>query len=130
MKPLIRFHSIVLSVTTLVVFSLWELFASYSLNYPILKIAFAAIISIGFYRILMLIIKSIVLNIRFLKKRIFGTQYIEGVWVGFFIGKSNNVRFYIETFEQDFESITIRGKGFRENGKRSGNSVLLEMTKP
>lgn len=115
MKPLIRFHSIVLSVTTLVVFSLWELFESYSLNYPILKIAFAAIISIGFYRILMLIIKSIVLNIRFLKKCIFGTQYIEGVWVGFFMGKSDNVRFYIETFEQDFESITIRGKGFREN---------------
>lgn len=31
------------------------------------------------------------------------------------MGKSDNIRFYIETFEQDFESITIRGKGFREN---------------
>lgn len=115
MKPLIRFHSIVLSVTTLVVFSLWELFTSYSLNYPIFKIALATITSIGVYRIFMLILKSIILNIRQLKKCIFGAQYIEGVWVGFFMGKSDNVRFYIETFEQDFESITIRGKGFREN---------------
>lgn len=115
MKPLIRFHSIVLSITTLIVFSLWELFANIETNYPILKVVIAAITSIGFYRILMLIIKSVVLNIRLLKKSIFGAQYIEGVWVGFFIGKSGNVRFYIETFEQDFDSITIRGKGFREN---------------
>ena len=115
MKPLIRFHSIVLSVTTLIVFSLWEIFADIGKEYSSLKIIVAAITSIGFFRILMLIIKSVILNIRIFKKWIFGAQYIEGVWVGFFMGKSENIRFYIETFEQDFESITIRGKGFREN---------------
>jgi hypothetical protein len=115
MKPLVKYHSIVLSITTLIVFSLWELFANIGENYSILKIVIAAITSIGFYRILMLIAKSLILNIRIFKKWIFASQYIEGVWVGFFMGKSDKVRYYIETFEQDFESITIRGKGFREN---------------
>lgn len=115
MNPLIRLHSIVISVTTLIIFSIWELLASSTSNHPIINIALTVIASVGAYRLLILIIKAITLNIRFLKKLIFGTQYIEGVWVGFFIGKSGNVRYYIEIFEQDFESITIKGKGYRDN---------------
>lgn len=115
MNPLIRFHAIVLSLTTLIVLSLWEIFASIAFKFPILKIGLIIITSFGFYRLLILVIKNVILNIRPFKRRIFGARYIEGVWVGFFIGKSGKVRFYIETFEQDFESITIRGKGFREN---------------
>jgi len=115
MKPLIRFHRIVLSITTLTVFSMWEIFSAIGKENPFLTILIAVISSIGFYRILVIIAKSIILNIRWLKKIIFGSQYVEGVWIGFFVGKSNQIRYYIETFEQDFESITIRGKGFREN---------------
>lgn len=115
MKTLIRFHSIVLTITTLIVFYLWDSFSDIGEKYPYLTIIIAGISSIGFYKIVTIIIKNLILNIRYLKKKIFGAEYIEGVWVGFFIGKNDNVRYYIETFEQDFESITIRGKGFREN---------------
>ena len=115
MNPLIRFHSIVLGITTLTVFSVWEVFRNIVEYDPLLVVPIAAITTVGFYRIFMLVIKFLILRIRFIKKWIFGAYYMEGVWVGFFIGNDKKVRFYIETFEQDFESITIRGKGFREN---------------
>jgi hypothetical protein len=81
----------------------------------------------------MILIKSLILEIRFIKKWVFGAYYFEGVWVGFFIGKENKVRYYIETFEQDFESITIRGKGFRKKegyfGNWISNSVNFDVKK-
>ena len=123
MNPLIRFHSITLVITTVTVFSLWEVFKNIVEYNPFLVIPIAAITTIGFYRIFMLLIKNLILQVRFIKKWIFGAYYLEGVWIGFFIGKENKVRFYIETFEQDFESITIRGKGFRENEGYFGNWV-------
>jgi len=115
MNPLTRFHSIILVVTTLTVFSLWEVSKNIANYNPFFVIPIAAITTIGFYRIFMLLIKVLILKVRFIKKWVFGAYYMEGVWIGFFIGNNNKVRFYIETFEQDFESITIRGKGFREN---------------
>lgn len=54
------------------------------------------------------------MKIRFIKKWIFGASYLEGVWIGFFIGKMDKERFFIETFEQDFNSITLRGEGYRD----------------
>jgi hypothetical protein len=115
MNPLIRFHSIVLSITTLTVFYLWEMLTTITISFPDLKVPVAALTSIGIYRLLILLFKALILKIRFLKKWVFGAYYLEGVWIGFFMGKEDKVTFYIETYEQDFDSITIRGKGFREN---------------
>lgn len=114
MKPLIRFHSIVLSITTLLVFYLWSIVITITLSHPSLKVPIAALVSVGIYRLLLLAFKFLILEIRFVKKWVFGANYLEGLWVGFFIGSSNKVRYYIETFEQDFDSLIIRGKGFRE----------------
>ena len=114
MNPIIRFHSIVLAITTIIVFIIWDKISEIENNYLILKIILGSVSSIGFYRIFMIIIKYLILNIRCMKKWIFGSQYLEGVWVGYFFGKSGDVRFYIETFEQDFESILIRGRGYKE----------------
>ena len=115
MSPLIRFHSIILSITTLLVFYLWNLFTEISIFYPALKVPIAAITSIGVYRLFLMLFKELLLKVRFVKRWIFGSSYLEGVWIGFFIGKENNVRYYIEVFEQGFDSIIIRGKGYRED---------------
>ena len=114
MMPLIRFHSVVLVITTLTMFYLWDLFLGISTNTRC-YIPIAAISSIGFYRLFMLVIKFFVLKIRILKTWLFGAYYFEGVWVGFYIGKEGDVRYYIEIFEQDLDSFVIRGKGFRED---------------
>lgn len=114
MTPLFRFHAIVLSITTLIIFYSWQTVSTISKEYPMFTVPIAALISIGIYRLCLIGFKALILNIRWIKKLAFGSYYVEGVWVGFFIGKEDKVRFYIETFEQDFDSITIRGKGFRE----------------
>ena len=111
MTPLFRFHSIVLGITTLVVFYLWSFISTIDNEW---KIPLIALISIGIYRSFMFIVKLIVLKIRFIKKFLFGAYYLEGVWVGFFLGKSDKIRYYVETFEQDFDGLIIKGKGFRE----------------
>jgi hypothetical protein len=115
MNPLIRFHSIVLIITTLSVFYLWEFILSITIAYPNLKIFLAALISVGIYRLFVMIFKALILKIRRVKKWVFGAYFLEGLWIGFFMGKDDKVRFYIETFEQDFDSLIIRGKGFRKN---------------
>ena len=115
MKPLIRFHSIAISITTLSVFYLWSIINTITALNPNLKVPLAALISIGIYRIILIVFKFLVLKLRFIKKWFFGAHYLEGIWIGFFIGNSDKVRYYIETFEQDFDSLIIRGKGFREN---------------
>jgi hypothetical protein len=78
------------------------------------KVPLIALTSIGVYKLFMVIFKWLILKIRFLKKIVFGAYYFEGVWVGFFVGKQGKVSYYVETFEQDFDGIIIRGKGFRE----------------
>src|SRR5665647_126175 len=115
MNPLIRLHSIALSITTLIVFYLWRLISTVAVEYPNLKILIAVLISIGIFRLVLTFFKDVLMKIRFIKKWIFGPSYLEGVWVGFFIGRTDKERFYIETFEQDFNSITIRGDGYKED---------------
>jgi len=133
MNPLIRFHSIVLSATGIAVFNLWEILIKTSKEHPDFKIPLATVTTIGIYQLFVFIFKTIIFKIRFIKKFIFGAYYLEGVWIGFFIGKEDKVRFYVETYEQDFDSIVIRGKGFRENegyfGSWISESVSINVKK-
>src|SRR5665647_314940 len=83
MNPLIRLHSIALSITTLIVFYLWRLISTVAVEYPNLKILIAVLISIGIFRLVLTFFKDVLMKIRFIKKWIFGPSYLEGVWVGF-----------------------------------------------
>ncbi len=115
MTPLIRLHSLALATTTLIVFYLWQVLAPIEFTFSGLKIPLAAVSSIGIYRSFLVILKFLILNVRIIKKWAFGAYYFEGVWIGFYIGRSGKERYYIEIFEQDFDSLVIRGKAFREN---------------
>lgn len=52
-----------------------------------------------------------------------GPYHLEGSWAGFYIGKNGDPRYFIETFEQSFTSLVIRGKAFKENGEFHGGWV-------
>lgn len=126
MKPIIRFNSIVISLTTLVVFGIWLLISKLLLTNPewfknpdnnlynFLGIILTAFMSIGVYRIFLNLCSYLVNNSLFIRKMIFKSSFLEGTWVGFYIGVSGNVRYLIETFEQNFDSVIIRGKSFNE----------------
>ncbi len=54
---------------------------------------------------------------------ILGASYMEGTWVGFFIGHDETPRFFIETFEQSISDLIIRGKAFKESGEYHGSWI-------
>ena len=114
MKPSIKLHSFAFSLATAIVFILWtQVSAIVELN-NLLKIIFGCLISLGIYRLIAgIIIYSIKKNV-WIKKLFLGSYYLEGTWVGFYFGVSGNERFIIERFEQDIDSLVIRGKSFSE----------------
>ena len=123
MSPELKFHSTIVSSTTLVVFSLWTQLTSHISEHPILSVIAASIISLGIYRMLTFVMLSIFRKIPAIKRWILGAYYMEGTWVGFFIAHDNTPRFYVETFEQDINYLIIRGKAFKENNTYHGTWI-------
>ena len=98
MKPIIRFNSIVISLTTIAVFCIWYGISKLVLAYPdwfkdpntnkynLLGLLLTGLISIGIYRTFFIITSLVVNNCRKIKKLIFSSYYLEGTWIGFYIG--------------------------------------------
>ena len=127
MKPIIKFNTIVLSLTTTAVFGIWLFISQLILTYPdwfkepsnnkynLLGIILMGLISIGVYRLVSLITSYFVNNCQWIKKQVFSSYYLEGTWVGFYIGVLGNVRYLIETFEQNTDGLVIKGTSYDEN---------------
>ena len=115
MKPLLKLNSIALSITTLIVFTIWtNVFALIQIS-DFYKILLGGIISLGIYRLLAGGIIWLFQKSKKMKKYFLGGYYLEGTWVGFYIGVSGKERFMIERFEQELDSLVIRGMSFDEN---------------
>lgn len=116
MSPELRFHSIVISITTLIVFTVWTHITGVIAAYPWLSVFAAGIISLGLYRFVAMVQLSFFRKISKVKKFILGPTYMEGTWIGFFVGHENKIRYLVETFEQDLSELVIRGKVYRDDG--------------
>ena len=92
-------------------------------NFPMSGFCFAGLISLGIYRFLTLFLLNIFRKSKWFKKYILGAYYLEGTWVGFFIGNENRIRYFVETFEQDLNSLVIRGKSFKDEGAYHGSWI-------
>lgn len=115
MSPEIKFHSFVTSVTTLVVFTTWSLSLSVVSEYPFVSIIAASVFTLGVYRLVNSILMSMFRKCKWVKKFILGASYMEGTWVGFFVGHQNKIRYLVETFEQDLSLLKIRGRVYRDD---------------
>lgn len=49
-----------------------------------------------------------------IKKYFLGNEYLDGIWIGYYVGASGNKRYIIEYYEQDFDRIQIRGHSYTE----------------
>lgn len=125
MKPLHRFYSIVITVTAIIVFAIWKISTCMLIKHPdwinsdnYLYYGFAAIltyfVSYGAFKTIFTIIYYLFNNWKWLKKVVLSSSYLEGTWVGFYIGVSGKVRYIIETYEQTFDEIVIKGTAFDE----------------
>jgi hypothetical protein len=117
MTPSIKLHSITFGLTTALVFSIWiKVFELIQIN-GVYKILLGGLISLGLYRLSATAIIYFVKTSNKAKKMFLGAYYLEGTWVGFYMGVSGNERFLIERFEQDIDTLVIRGKSYDETNK-------------
>lgn len=128
MNPEIKFHAFVTSASTLIVFSLWSLLLQQVAAHPIVSVLAASIFSLGLYRLINAIFLAIFRNFKCVKKFILGATYMEGTWVGFFVGHDNNIRYLVETFEQDLSLLKIRGKIYRDDLSYHASHVSTDAT--
>ncbi|NOQ77578.1 MAG: hypothetical protein GQ475_07320 [Methylococcaceae bacterium] len=120
MSPELKFHSTIISATTLIIFVIWIQLTNTISSHPIISIMATSLISLGIYRLLALLMLSAFRKNPILKKWLLGANYMEGTWVGFFLAHDNTPRFFIETFEQDISFLIIRGKAFKQDGTYHG----------
>jgi len=59
----------------------------------------------------------------FVKEKILGNQYMEGTWIGCYIGVGGKPRLYIEVFEQSLDELIIRGKCFELDNSYKGSWI-------
>jgi hypothetical protein len=128
MSPEIKFHAFITSTTTLITFSLWSFMLQQVSTHPVTSVLVAGVFSLGIYRLINTIFLTIFRNVQCVKKFILGASYMEGTWVGFFVGHDNNIRYLVETFEQDLSLLKVRGKVYRNDFSYHASHVSTDAT--
>lgn len=127
MKPHQKITTYAILITTIFVLTIWKMIYQLILIYPewfknsendkynILGIVSLGFISVGVYKSCFTSIEYLMRNFQLVKKLILSSYYMEGTWVGFYIGAAGKVRYLIETYEQTMDDLVIKGISFDEN---------------
>lgn len=130
MKAYNTYRSIVFTLTTAATFFFWYEINLIMSNNIGLGVILSGIVSLGTYRIILKGVEYLLLKNRKVKSIIFGNTYLEGIWVGCFVGHDGTPQYYIESFEQDFNGLIIRGKNYysdkRFKGKWTSDRVMID----
>lgn len=118
-----RFHSIVVSVTAVIVVFLWLGVSDFTKSHPTWSILLSGAISPAVYRLLVTVFLAAFRHSKLLKRLILGPIYMQGVWIGFFVTRGNKIRFFVEVFEQGLSRTVIRGRSFHDNGTFHGSWI-------
>lgn len=132
MTPTAKFNSIIVAVTTAIMYLLWigidKLSPEFMENNCLLVSAVAFLSSLGFYRLLTNLLKTLFEEIRFIKKFILGDRYLEGTWVGFYMSSMGEVRYLYERYEQSLEEVAIFGRAYKEDKSLHGKWTAINPT--
>lgn len=121
MNPETRFHSTVVAlVIPIMYFSLRFLLprlAPASTPAAVGQAALALLASLGAYKVLAQVFTVALRRIRRLKRWVLGPAYLEGTWVGYFIGDDGTLEYAVETIEQDLSSLVLKGASYSADGR-------------
>lgn len=126
MNPVAKFNSIIISVTTVCMYVLWKLLNGIMFQnntYAAFSLVITFLSSLGFYRLINNLLGMAFRKVKLFKRFILGPFYLEGAWVGFFVGKNNKVRLIYEQFEQELDSLVIKGYSYNEDGSSHGDWI-------
>ena len=111
-----KINAIAIAVTTAAVFGLWQLAIPLGGTYPWIKPLVAAAFSYGVYRFLVAVLGRFLSKAQFLKQWLFGRDFIDGIWIGAYIGCKGEPRVFYEEYDQQYDSVTVRGRSFLLDG--------------
>lgn len=121
MTPLRRFNSILVLTTVAIMFVALGWLApgivAAGLPAALGGAVGGALTSVGTYRVLTMILEFLLGKSQWVKKKVFGSYYMEGQWVGYFVGHANDIRFVIEYFDQGFDRLSLRGMSYDGQGR-------------
>jgi hypothetical protein len=134
MKPLERLTAITLSITVFLVLIMVDqvvpTLARQTATHPILSPVIGFLTAAGTYRILGNGVIWLFSTREPLRRFVLGPSYMHGTWVGWFRGHSGDLRFIVEHFSQDFDSLVITGRSFTSDDKGHGywssEAVLID----
>lgn len=133
MTPIKKFNSTIVVVTIAIMYFL----CSYINNIlqiseeSTLVIAILGVFtSFGFYRFLSQVLNWLLQKFRFVKKIILGDRFLEGTWIGFYVGAGGEIRYFYETYEQTLDEVWISGYSFRADktihGKWKASNPIID----
>jgi hypothetical protein len=130
MTPETRFHSYVLGITVSLMFIVIQLLipvlqqARHVVALQRFESLFGAVAvflgSLGAYRLVAVAIKWFLGRSAWLRSKLLGPFYLEGTWVGYFVGKDQNVYLLVEQHEQDLATLKVKGRYFTTDGVERG----------
>ena len=121
MKPEHRFHSYITAATVtimyFVILHIVPLLNIYPTFDPYIKPIATLLLSMGVYKLLATILLAGSRNIKFIKRHLLGSYYVNGTWIGQFLDSDSSKIITIEHFEQTLSTLKIRGQGLTETGE-------------
>jgi len=137
MSPEARFHStIVALVVPIMYFSLRALLPHLPDKGATMtagQATLALLASLGVYRLLTHLFMALFRHLLLVKRWVLGPAYMEGTWVGYFIGSSGNIGYLVETIEQDLSNLVLKGASYSEGGilhaRWETNSATIDAVK-
>ena len=127
MKPITRIHSILFAISTTIVYSVWNWFASIQTNLVVLNLLISFLMSLTFYKALFQLLLFLCKQIPTLKKILLGKYFLEGVWIGFYT-VDGETEYYYEIVEQNLDGITVKGIAFDEGQQSVGEWTIVDPT--
>lgn len=137
MSPSAKFNGLLASATVTIMFFLviyvTPRLSVLGVDSPLLLTIGALISSAGLYRILSLGMRWLMERWEWLKGIVLGPHYMNGTWIGYFNGHTNDKRFMVEHFIQDLEGLVVTGRSFtkakQEHGYWESESTTIDAKK-
>jgi hypothetical protein len=76
--------------------------------------------SVGVYRLLALGLAWLLDRWLWAKRKVFGPYFVEGTWIGCFVGHGGDKRVMVEHYLQDFQGLVVKGRSFTDQGHEHG----------
>lgn len=115
----------------MIMYWIWQFIGQIQTENVIIKPIIGLLSAYGTYKTVYISIGLIINLSNYLKKVILGKYYLDGVWIGVYLGVANKPIYYIENYCQDFEKVIVKGRCYTSDysykGSWDSENVILNI---